>query len=181
MKIDPNNTWKRLEERLEEERDPVLRRNLAIVIAHSKAEAALDLDALLATVSERADYHAFTSPDPSMSPKGKPAVRKFYEDFIASGAFRLEHAIERITVDRHAVVTEGDLKMAYPGTTLQSWGIAIDDPAAYYLYSTRTIVVWAIDEHGLVIGEDTYMAGDGFAGIAGRKLALDEIGTPIAA
>jgi hypothetical protein len=36
-------------------------------------------------------------------------------------------------------------------------------------------IVWPMDEDGLVIGEDTYTEGDGFAGIAERKLGLGDI------
>ena len=33
----------------------------------------------------------------------------------------------------------------------------------------------AIDEQGLVIGEDSYVGGDGFAGIADRKLRPEDL------
>ena len=39
MKLDPNRTWKLVEKRLADERDPTLRRNLELVLAHMKAEA----------------------------------------------------------------------------------------------------------------------------------------------
>jgi hypothetical protein len=32
-----------------------------------------------------------------------------------------------------------------------------------------------MDEDGLVLGEDTYTAGDGFAGIANRKLSPEDL------
>jgi hypothetical protein len=35
--------------------------------------------------------------------------------------------------------------------------------------------LWPLDEQGRVLGEDTYTGGDGFAGIAGRKLAPSDI------
>ena len=35
--------------------------------------------------------------------------------------------------------------------------------------------LWPFDENGLARGEDTYTGGDGFAGIADRKLAPDDI------
>src|SRR5688500_14386201 len=37
--IDPNKTWAKVEERLANETDPLLRRNLSIVLEHMKAEA----------------------------------------------------------------------------------------------------------------------------------------------
>ena len=35
--------------------------------------------------------------------------------------------------------------------------------------------LWPFDEHGLITGEDTYTGGDGFAGIADRKLSAGDI------
>ena len=49
--IDQRVTWKPVEERLARETDPVLRRNLELLLQHQKAEAALDMERLMATVS----------------------------------------------------------------------------------------------------------------------------------
>jgi hypothetical protein len=54
-------------------------------------------------------------------------------------------------------------------------GHAVDDPDAFYLFQTPMCILWPMDEDGLVIGEDTYTAGDGFAGIAERKLGPGDI------
>jgi hypothetical protein len=175
MRIDPTKTWRAVEARLARERDPRRRRNLETVLAHMRAEAAPDLDALMATVAEEAHYHAWGADDPIYSPQGKPAVRRFYEAFIASGAHRLELDVDRLVVDDDCVVTEGVMRIAYPGTIVALLGHVVDDPAAYYLFETRMAVVWPMDEHGLVLGEDTYTAGDGFAGIAARKLAPEDL------
>jgi len=53
MKLDPNNTWKRVEERLAGEDDPVLRRDLELVLAHMKAEATGDIEGVVATLVEK--------------------------------------------------------------------------------------------------------------------------------
>ena len=71
--------------------------------------------------------------------------------------------------------------MAYPGKTLAAMGHQVDDPEAYYMYESRMAIVWPMDEDGLVLGEDSYVSGDGFAGIAQRKLRPEEIGTAAAA
>jgi len=173
-KIDPNKTWVVVEERLATETDPVLRRNLETILAHMKAEAVGDLDGLLATLADGVAYHAYGA-DASNSPTGKAGVRKFYEDFIASGATRLELDIDRLVVDRRCVLTEGVMRMAYPGATLMARGIAVDDPDAAYMYETRMATLWPLDADGKVLGEDTYTGGDGFAGIAGRKLSPSDI------
>ena len=57
--IDQNITWRLAEQRLEVETDPVLRRNLEMLIAHQKAEMTMDIESLMATISERAYYQFF--------------------------------------------------------------------------------------------------------------------------
>jgi SnoaL-like domain len=167
--IDQHVTWRKVEERLERETDPVLRRNLEMLLTHMQAEAALDMTTLMSTVSERAIYQNFVHGG-ATGPVGKAAVQKFYEDFAASGAQKLQLDIDRLVVDRDCILTEGVMRMAYPGRTLTAYGIEVDDLDADYLFETRMAVVWPIDEDGLFIGEDSYTSGDGFAGIADRKI-----------
>jgi hypothetical protein len=167
--IDQQVTWRKVEERLESETDPILRRNLELLLVHMKAEAALDMERLMSTVSERAIYQNFVQGG-ATGPVGKAAVQKFYEDFAASGAQKLQLDIDRLVVDRDCLLTEGVMRMAYPGRTLAAAGIDVDDLDADYLYETRMAVIWPIDQDGLFIGEDSYTSGDGFAGIAQRKI-----------
>ena len=176
MRIDPTKTWRKVEARLARETNPRLRRNLETVLAHMKAEATPDLDALMATVAEGARYHAWGTDEPLYSPHGKAAVRDFYTAFVSSGAHRLEFDVDRLVVDEACVVTEGVMRIAYPGAIVAALGHAVDDPAAHYLFEARMAVVWPMDEQGLVLGEDTYTAGDGFAGIAARKLSPADLG-----
>jgi SnoaL-like domain len=174
--IDQAVTWAKVEERLATETDPVLRRNLQTVLAHMRAEADGDLDGLVATLSDAVAYHSYSAPDVAgINPVGKSGVRRFYEDFIASGATKLQLDIDRLVVDRDCVLTEGTMRMAYPGRTLSARGIDVDDPDSFYLFETRMAVLWPLDAQGLVRGEDSYTSGDGFAGIAGRKLRPEDI------
>jgi hypothetical protein len=173
--IDPNRTWAKVEERLTTETDPVLRRNLATVLEHMRAEAIGDLDALLATLTDDVQYHAYGTDEPILNPTGRDGVRAFYEAFIASGATRLQFELDRLVVDRDCVVTEGVMRMAYPGHTLRARGITVDHADAFYLFEARMCTLWPVDEHGLARGEDTYTGGDGFAGIEHRKLSPDDI------
>jgi hypothetical protein len=176
VRIDPTKTWRKVEARLARETDPRRRRNLATVLAHMQAEAAPDLEGLMATVAEEARYHTFGTDDPLYSPQGKAAVRGFYTAFVSSGAHRLELDVDRLVVDDDCIVTEGVMRIAYPGAIVAALGHPVDDPGAYYLFETRMAVFWPMDEHGLVLGEDTYTAGDGFAGIAERKLSRTDLG-----
>jgi hypothetical protein len=170
--IDQTRTWTKVEERLATETDPVLRRNLELLLQHMKAEATLDMEQLMATVSPRASYTIFRTEEVT---DGKAAVQKFYEDFAASGAYKLCLDIDRLVVDRHCILTEGTMRMAYPGRTLTAMGHPVDDPDAYYLYQTHMAIIWPIGDDGLFMGEDSYSGVDGFAGIADRKLDPAEI------
>src|SRR5919202_651258 len=73
--IDQHRTWAKVEDRLATESDPILRRNLELLLEHMKAEASLDMDALMATVSEHAKYQNFAQG--GTGPVGKPAVQQF--------------------------------------------------------------------------------------------------------
>jgi hypothetical protein len=178
-KLDPNKTWTLVEQRLETETDPTLRRNLELVLEHMKREAEGDIEGVVATLVEKPRYVMHDEPgNPLMNPEGsKDAVRAFYDmTIVQTGAHRLELDCDRLIVDRHAVLTEGVMRMAYPGRTLLAMGIEIDDPDAYYLYEARMGVVWPVDDdEGKLVGEESYTGGDGFAGIAERKLAESDI------
>jgi hypothetical protein len=175
--IDQRVTWRLVEQRLETETDPVLRRNLELLLQHQKAEAALDMEPLMATVSENARYESFTGGAGMGTLVGKGEVRAFYEAFAASGAHKLQLDTDRLVVDKHCILTEGVMRMAYPGKTLLARGIEVDDAEAYYLFETRMAIIWPIGDDGLFIGEDSYVGGDGFAGIADRKLDPADIVT----
>jgi len=167
--IDQHLTWKKVEDRLAVETDPQLRQNLERLLVHMKGEATLDLDAVLATVSPNARYQNFSG-NTITGPVGKEAVQAFYEGFAASGAHKLHLDLDRLVVDRDCILTEGVMRMAYPGRTLKAMGIEVDDVDSDYLFETRMAIIWPIDEDGLFIGEDSYVGGDGFDGIADRKI-----------
>jgi hypothetical protein len=118
-----------------------------------------------ATLSQTPESEALSTCGPKYS----------YEDFIASGATRLALDIDRLIVDKHCILTEGVMRMAYPGSTLAARGIAVDDESAYYLYEARMATLWPFNADGLITGEDTYTGGNGFEGIASRKLAPEDI------
>jgi hypothetical protein len=167
-------TWRVVEERLERERDPRRRQLLENVLAHMKAEVAGDLDGLMATLAPDPRYHQWGATPADNGPKGRAAVEQFYRDFVASGATNLEFDIEHLVVDDDCIVTEGIMRIAYPGATLQAMGRDdIDDPAAYYLYESRMCVLWPYDADARLLAEDAYTASDGFANL--RKLAPAEL------
>ncbi|MBW2423453.1 MAG: hypothetical protein JRG86_04355 [Deltaproteobacteria bacterium] len=179
MKLNPNNTWRLVQERMEAESDPKIRRNLELVFQHMQSEAKADIEGVVATLCEKPKYIAHDVPgNEAMNPSGdKDAIRAFYDmTIVQTDAFRLELDCDRVIADREAVMTEGVMRMAYPGKTLAAMGIEVDDPDAYYLYQTRMSVVWPVDpDSGMLTGEETYTGTDGFEGIADRKISLDEV------
>ena len=179
MKLDPNNTWRLVEQRMNEEKDPITRRNIGLVLEHMKAEAKGDIEGVVATLCEKPRYLAHDVPDvPLMNPAGdKDAIRAFYDaTIIQTGAHQLELACDRVIADHHAVMTEGVMRMAYPGRTLAAMGMEVEDLDAYYLYESRMSVVWPVDaESGKLVGEETYTGTDGMAGILDRKISQEDI------
>lgn len=178
-RLDPNRTWTLVEKRLASEADPVLRRNLGLVLAHMKAEARADIEGVVATLTEKPRYVTYSNPDePILNPSGsRDAVRAFYDaTIVQTGAHRLEFACDRVIVDAESVFTEGLMRMAYPGSTLLALGIEVDDPDAYYVAEARMGVVWPVDPvEERLTGEEVYACGDPFEGIAQRKIALADI------
>ena len=172
-RIDPTKTWRKVEERLERETDPRRRALLENVLTHMKAEAAGDLGGLMATLAPNPQYHQWGASPADNGPKGRAAVEQFYKDFVASGATNLEYDVERLVVDDDCIVTEGIMRIAYPGRTVAAMGKDIDDLDAYYLYEARMLVVWPYDADGMLLAEDAYTATDGFANL--RKLAPEEL------
>ena len=180
MRLDPNLTWKLVEQRFDEEQDATRKRNLGLVLAHMMAEARADIDGVVATLTEKPRYRTYGTPEDNqlMNPAGsKEAVRAFYDaTIVQTGAHRLEFACDRVIADERAVFTEGVMRMAYPGRTLAAMGIEVDDPDGYYIHESRMGIVWPVDEREeRLTGEEVYSVGDGFAGIAQRKISIDEI------
>ena len=89
MKIDPNNTWRLVEERLQRESDPTVRRNLELVLEHMKCEAKADIEGVVATLCEKPKYVTHGSPDvEALNPAGdKDAIRGFVYE-VETGRLR---------------------------------------------------------------------------------------------
>jgi hypothetical protein len=178
-RLDPTKTWQKVEERLGRETDPRKRLLLENVLAHMRAESAGDIDGLMATLAPDPRYHQWGATPADHGPKGRAAVEQFYRDFVASGATNLEYDVERLVVDDDCIVTEGMMRIVYPGATLQAMGREVDEPDAYYLYEARMAVFWPYDADGMLLAEDAYTATDGFANL--RVLERDELPVTIAA
>ncbi|MGH3563012.1 MAG: nuclear transport factor 2 family protein [Mycobacterium sp.] len=168
--IDPTRTWELLEKRLAATTNQRHRAVLGAVIEHMKAEAAPDLDRVMATLSPSPDYH-FWGDGQDVGPKGTDGVLTYYTDFMATRANVLEFELDRLVVDDDCVVTEGFLKQIYPGSEAVRIGIPVDDPAADYLVVFRQLLLWPMDENALIRGEDSYNAGV----VSVTKLSRDDL------
>jgi hypothetical protein len=179
MRIDPNITWDLVAARAGSETDPRRRRVLELVAEHMRSEARADIEGVVATLTERPRYITHVNPDdPRLNPVGsKDAVRAFYDSTIVqTGAHRLEFAVDRVIADDDSVFTEGVMRMAYPGATLQRMGLTVDDPDAFYVAESRMGIVWPYDAaEDRLTGEEVYSGGNAFDGITGRKITLADI------
>jgi hypothetical protein len=171
--VDPTVTWRVVEARLADETNPRRRQLLTNLLAHMHAEAAADLDGLLATLAPDPQYHQWGAVPRDDGPKGRAAVAGFYRDFLASGASNLEYDIERLVVDDDCIATDGVMRIVYPGPALRAAGRPVDDPDACYLYETRMSVFYPYDADGRLLGEDAYVGHDGFATL--RRLEPAEL------
>ncbi|MUL47398.1 nuclear transport factor 2 family protein [Mycobacterium sp. CBMA293] len=156
--IDPTQTWARMEERLARTTNERHRQVLSIVIEHMKAEAEPHMERLMATLAPNPEYH-FWYANTDMGPKTTAGVQAYYEAFVASGANTLVFEVDRIAVDDDLVMTEGWMKMIYPGAAAQAIGVEVDDPEGDYLLLFRQLINWPIDADGLILGEDAYQTG----------------------
>src|SRR5262245_39242130 len=157
--FDQSLGWKALEERLASTDNARHRTLIQNVVAHAKAEAAGDLDGLMATLVTDPQYH-FWSHGKDHGPKGYEAVRTYYADYIKSGGAIISSPKERIFVDDNGICTEGTLTTLASGRIAKARGYHIDDDSAHYLLRMRIVVLWSFDEKGLAYGEDTFTMSD---------------------
>ncbi|MFI6866570.1 nuclear transport factor 2 family protein [Nocardia sp. NPDC050406] len=168
--IDQSRTWELVEKRLAETTNERHRTVLNVVLEHMKAEAAPDMDRLMATLSPNPAYH-FWFDGQDVGAKGTEAVHAYYTAFLESRTNILAFELDRLVVDDHCVVTEGFLKQIYPGAVAAQMGMSVDDETADYLIVFRQLLLWPVDENGKLQGEDSYHSGP--ASIT--KLSFDEL------
>ena len=53
-----------------------------------------------------------------------------------------------LVVDRHCILTEGVMRIAFPGWTLVARGLDVDDPDALYLYESKAAIMWPFNDAG---------------------------------
>ena len=157
FELDQPASWLPLEDRLEQADRTRQRAILQTVIDHAKAEAAGDVDGLMATLVSEPRYH-FWTPLGDVGPKGRDAVRRYYEDYIAGGAAVFSAPPERIVVDDESIAYECTMTTLAPWEVARARGYAIPEATGHYALSMRIALFWTFDEHARALGEDTYSA-----------------------
>ncbi len=169
--VDQDLAVKRLEERRARVTDERHNAMLKTVADHMRAEAAADVDGLLATLVEAPDYHLWQD-GRDYGPKGVDGVLDYYSELVAAKRQILEFDITRIVVDDDTIVTEGWIRAINLGAVARARGFVVDDPDASYLVTQRVVIFWPFDADGRMLGEDGYATFDAHGA---RRLEADEL------
>jgi len=153
--VDSRNNWQLIDERLTTETDNWRITMLTNLKRHIQAECGGDIDALLSTMIDEPVFHNWTATGDS-GPKGFDALKEFYTGLISSGANRFEFNIERIIIGDDTLVTEGAIRIPFPGSMLLAMGIEGVNADTTYATRGRTVTFWPFDPDGKIIGEDIY-------------------------
>jgi hypothetical protein len=159
MDFDQGITWYGLEDKLARTTNPRHRQMLQTVIDHAQAETRGDVDGLMATLGDDPQYH-FWSGGKDWGPKGLDGVRKYYEDFVVSGAGFFESEKVRVVVDDDNVVTESVMRQLVPGRIARQRGYEVPDIDGHYIVTARTAIFWPFDESCTLTAEDSYGSSD---------------------
>ena len=176
MKVDPTRTWAAVEAAYETQTHPRHKALLRQVRDHMKTEVCGEIELLMSTLTAEPRYHIWGQ-GPDRGPKGREAVRGFYESLIAAGGNLFKFNVEKVMVDDHAVITEGRLRNTHSGEQLLAAGVThvTGEPveaAAKYVSNAQLLTVWPADPHGKLIGEDIYFGTNPFDQL--EKLAPGE-------
>ena len=153
--IDSRNNWKIIDELLQTEADEWRRLMLRRLKEHVQAECGGDLDALMDTLVDEPRFHNWSATE-DVGPKGYANLREFYAGLIGSGSNRFDYRIERIIIGDDTLVTEGEIRIPFQGSMLQTMGIKDANPEAFYATRGRTVTFWPFSQDGRIIGEDIY-------------------------
>jgi hypothetical protein len=154
--FDPKRTYTDLEPylvRLGSERQ---RANLQTVIDHARGEVERDLDLILGTLQDDAEYHFWSWRSTEDAPKGNASIRAYYEYYVASGQACIESRKIRVSVSDDLVCTENLVTNIHSGEIAVMYGFEIDEKDAVYATRMRNLVLWSMDEHAKTRGEDAY-------------------------
>lgn len=176
LDFNPQYTVKPLDEYIAQTSNPRHRAILENYREHLQAEIAGDVDAIMATQAPEPQYHFYGAGVGDTGPKGHKEVRAFYQNIFDQGYNKLRFDMDRFVVQDHALFFEGDMHIVFPGKAVLAFGMQVDDPDAYYVFSYRQAAIFHYDADGVCTGEDTYSDGPVSAERL-RKLTDAEVAT----
>ena len=174
--IDPSRTWAKVEERLADETDPVLRRNLATVLEHMKAESVGDVDGSARHVVGR---HRAITPTARPSRPSIPSASRRCGSSTTTSSPRGRPVCSSTSIDSWSTATACSPRASCGWPIRAGRCGPAGSKSTIPTRSTCTRRGWPPSGRwtrtARPAGEDTYTGGDGFAGIADRKLAETDI------
>jgi hypothetical protein len=137
------------------ETDPRYKAMLEVWLEHLRAEAALDIERTMATVSPDASFHSwggvFQDPDGARYDR----VRSRYQAVMDSGGFPpLELLCERFFIGPDAILLEGDNRSVL--TSEQARDAGFDVPAGQRYIGYSRLCCWVPFQDGKILAEDLY-------------------------
>jgi hypothetical protein len=146
-----------IRDRVNEETNPKYKAMWALWQEHLEAEADLDLDRTMATVSPDAAFHSWGGVYNIEGPRVNDfeRVKAQYKMVMDSGGFPpLELVCERFFIGEDALLVEGDNKSIISGADAQAYGFPGDPDRRYVAYSR--LCCWVPFKDGLILAEDLY-------------------------
>jgi hypothetical protein len=175
--IDPSRNWIPLQERLESEKDPKLRRQLDEVRYHIHVEAACRIHLAVDRLSPDAEYVVYDYSKPPVVIKGPDQIAEmFYDQLVQTIHPSLQWSMSRVSVEDGFVITQGHMKSAMRGRVLHAAGLDAD-PDGFYLSEGEHLVIWPFDEQSRLIGETVFQGWTTpLEQVAKQPLRIEDIG-----
>ena len=168
-KINPYNSWLKLEAAWEQQ--PTKRRATLVkaVRDHMEEEIRGNLEPLMDTLTAEPIYHFWGSGENNMIIEGQEAVRAFYSGMFETGGNQFEVVVDNLIVGDDYVVTEGSVKQVRTGAMTRAMGLeAIDgEPIRddeLILTNAKLVTLWPGDAQGKLVGEDIYFGESPLSG-----------------
>lgn len=163
--IDPERGWRTLDAFVAAQTNPRHKALVAMVQEHMRTEVRGQLEPLMATLTDDPQYHIWGGPEDT-GPKGREAVRNFYQALFDASGHHFEFEVRRVIVDDGGVVTEGVLRTPLAGSAARAAGVEeVDgepvDPQGTYVRQVQLLTVWPAGEGGRLVGEDIYFGTAG--------------------
>ena len=134
-------------------------------IDHARAEAQGNLEALLATCSQkREDYRQWGDGTDGLmegiQPQSYEELVEFYGNLMQLTLFAIHLEPEKFLVADEVITLEGNVHQLYPGKLLPMlYDVEVDDPDAVYMLTVRMALFFVFDEDGKGCGEQAYPNG----------------------